>query len=539
MKRIIYTIITAALLAGSYSCVGSLDQYPHTNTTSNDVYTSVEGYQMTLGGIYAALIQRISSVSTETRSQNYIRTLMMFQDCSTDACDAIWLAGESLTDVNGLSWNAGDPWCSAMYYHIYNIVAMTNEFIRNATDEERLSKFDDSQRIQIGKYCLEARFLRAYAYTQAIDFYNRMPFVTESDGVGIYIPQTYDRTQMFGYVTGELKAIAPLLEKTNYGHANRGAAYALLARLYLNGETWTGTKYYDECITACQHVMDDGYSLEQDYSKLFNGDNHLRTNEIIFALACDGTNTTTWDATTFITCGEVLANFEDYEDVWGTEGSGAWNNLRARPDLVNAFEAGDSRACFISYDRTAIKDDQDNTTGYNETPRSKDISAHDDASTGYRVCKWTNLTDEGGPASFCGEGGGANTDFPVFRLADVYLMLAEAVVRGGNGYTKGQAVGLVNDIRERAFGSIDGNIDESDLTLDFLCEERLRELYMECIRRTDLIRFGKYTSQYNWQWKGNILSGKDVDTKFRFLPIPEAEYSVNPEMQTVNSEIGF
>ena len=539
MKRIIYTIITAALLAGSYSCVGSLDQYPHTSTTSNDVYTSVEGYQMTLGGIYAALIQRISSVSTETRSQNYIRTLMMFQDCSTDACDAIWLAGESLTDVNGLSWNAGDPWCSAMYYHIYNIVAMTNEFIRNATDEERLSKFDGSQRAQIEKYCLEARFLRAYAYTQAIDFYNRMPFVTESDGVGIYIPQTYDRTQMFGYVTGELKAIAPLLEKTNYGHANRGAAYALLARLYLNGETWTGTKYYDECITACQHVMDDGYSLEQDYSKLFNGDNHLRTNEIIFALACDGTNTTTWDATTFITCGEVLANFEDYEDVWGTEGSGAWNNLRARPDLVNAFEAGDSRACFISYDRTAIKDDQDNTTGYNETPRSKDISAHDDASTGYRVCKWTNLTDEGGPASFCGEGGGANTDFPVFRLADVYLMLAEAVIRGGNGYTKGQAVGLVNDIRERAFGSIDGNIDESDLTLDFLCEERLRELYMECIRRTDLIRFGKYTSQYNWQWKGNILSGKDVDTKFRFLPIPEAEYSVNPEMQTVNSEIGF
>ncbi len=539
MKRIIYTIITAALLAGSYSCVGSLDQYPHTSTTSNDVYTSVEGYQMTLGGIYAAFIQRISNVSSEARSQNYIRTLMMFQDCSTDACDAIWLAEESLTDVNGLSWNAGDPWCSAMYYHIYNIVAMTNELVRNATDEEKLSGFNEQERAQIEKYCLEARFLRAYAYTQAIDFYNRMPFVTEEDGVGTYIPRTYDRTQMFAYVTGELEEIAPLLEKTNYGHANRGAAYALLARLYLNGETWTGTPYYDECITACNHVIEDGYTLESDYSSLFNGDNHLRTNEIIFAFACDGTNTTTWDATTFITCGEVLANFEDYEDVWGTEGSGAWNNLRARPELVDAFEADDSRALFIAYDRTAVKDNAGNTTDYDTTPREKDIAAHDDVTTGYRVYKWTNLNDEGEPASFCGEGGGANTDFPVFRLADVYLMLAEAVVRGGSGVTVGQAVNYVNDVRRRAYGSDAGNIGESDLTLDFLCEERLREMYMECIRRTDLIRFGKYTSQYNWQWKGNVLDGRDVDAKFRFLPIPEAEYSVNPEMQTVNNEIGF
>ncbi len=532
--------MAAAMLAGTSSCVGSLDQYPHTSTTSNDVYTSVEGYQMTLGGIYAAMIQRISSVSTEARSQNYIRTLMMFQDCSTDACDAIWLAGESLTDVNGLSWNAGDPWCSAMYYHIYNIVAMSNEFIRNASDETRLSRFNEEQRAQIGKYRNEARFLRAYAYTQALDFYNKMPFVTEADGVGTYIPRTYDRTQMFGFVTGELEEIAPLLDKTNYGHANRGAAYALLARLYLNGETWTGTEYYDECISACKKVMEDGYSLEQDYAKLFNGDNHLRSNEIIFALACDGTNTTTWDATTFITCGEVLANFEDYEDVWGTEGSSAWNNLRARPELVDIFDAGDSRAMFIDYDRTAAGTGESGETLYNKTPRSKDITAHDDASTGYRIYKWTNLNDAGEPASFCGEGGGANTDFPVFRLADVYLMFAEAVVRGGSGATRSEALGYINDIRERAFGAADtGTISDAELDEDFICDERLREMYMECIRRTDLIRFGKYTSTYNWQWKGNVEEGTDVDAKYRFLPIPEAEYSVNPEMQTINNEIGF
>ena len=137
MKRIFNTLAaTVLLLTGTVSCVGDLDQYPHTDTTSKDVYTSADNYQAVLSGIYAAMIQRISSVSSETRSQNYLRVLWMFQDCSTDALDDVWLAGESLTDVNNLSWGAGDAWVSAMYYHIYNIVAMSNELIRNASDEQ-------------------------------------------------------------------------------------------------------------------------------------------------------------------------------------------------------------------------------------------------------------------------------------------------------------------------------------------------------------------------------------------------------------------
>ena len=534
-------MVAAALMAGVSSC--DLDQYPHTSETAQNVLTSVEGYQSELSGIYAALIQRVSSVSDETRSQNYIRTLMMFQDCSTDACDAIWLAGESLTDVNGLSWTASDPWCSAMYYHIYNIVTMSNDLIRNASNEEYLSKFNDTERAQIEKYKNEARFLRAYAYSHAIDFYSSMPFVDENDPIGAnIIPEIYDRTQMFNFITSELTEIAPLLDQTNYGHANRGAAYALLARVYLNGYVWAGKEYYNECITACQNVIDEGYTqLETDYASLFNGDNHKRAmaagNEIIFALACDATRTTTWDATTFITCGCVLDNFADYVNVWGTLSSGAWNNLRARPDLVDAFQSGDTRARFICYDTTVSGTDGSETT-YTTTERSKDITAHDDATTGYRIYKWTNLNDAGEPASDCSTNG-ANTDFPVLRLADVYLMLAEAVVRGGTEATMSEALNYVNLVRQRAFGSTDGNIGQDELTLDFLCQERLREMYMECIRRTDLIRFGKYTSGYNWQWKANVYEGADVDSKYRFLPIPEAEYSVNPQTQTINNELGF
>ena len=537
MKKIIYIVSALALMAGSSSCVGSLDQYPHSTSTSNDVYTSADGYRQVLSGIYAAFIQRISSVSSEARSQNYLRTLTMFQDCSTDSCDPIWLAGETLTDVNGLSWTASNPWCSAMYYHIYNIVAMCNDFISNAGNGELLSRLSESDRETVAELKSEARFLRAYAYSHAIDFYNRMPFVTEADGVGSYIPKTYDRSQMFGFLVQELSEIAETLDVTNYGHATRGAAYALLARIYLNGETWTGTRYYTECISACKEVLKDGYMLEDDYGRLFNGDNHLRAmggSEIIFAFACDGTKTTTWDATTFLVCRQVLDGYADAADVYGNDGANAWNNLRARPQLVDVFEYGDRR------NLTAGTDREDNGDGtYTETERSKDITAHDDASTGYRIRKWTNVTDAGEAASFCGEGGGADTDFPVLRLADVYLMIGEACLRGGEGVTRSEALGYVNDVRKRAFGSDSGNIGDGDFTLDFLCDERLREFYLECIRRTDLIRFGKYTSGYSWQWKANVSEGADVDSRFRFLAIPEAEYSVNPETQAINNELGF
>ena len=94
-------------------------------------------------------------------------------------------------------------------------------------------------------------------------------------------------------------------------------------------------------------------------------------------------------------------------------------------------------------------------------------------------------------------------------------------------------------IRERAFGNDTGNITDSELTLDFILDERARELYTEATRRTDLIRFGKYTSGYNWNWKGGVKDGKDVDGRYVILPIPEAELSANPELKAINSKYGF
>ena len=170
--------------------------------------------------------------------------------------------------------------------------------------------------------------------------------------------------------------------------------------------------------------------------------------------------------------------------------------------------------------------------------RPKEIVGHDETTSGWLINKWSNLTDAGETASDTGVNG-AETDFPMFRLADVYLMLAEAVLRGGQGASSSEALGYVNQIRTRAFGSDSGNISASELTLDFILDERARELYTEATRRTDLIRFGKYTSGYQWNWKGGVKAGKDVDSKYAVLPIPEAELSANPDLKAINTQYGF
>lgn len=534
-----YTAAGAALLLTG--CVGDLDQYPHTDTTSKDVYVSVENYESVLSGIYTSLIVNLSSISGDDRYQNYTRSLMMFQECSADAIDDVWISGESMTDVNNQSWTAGDPWVSAVYYHIYNIVSLTNEFIRNAS-EEAIGKFSDSEQAQIRTWRDEARGIRALAYYHALDLFPVASFVTEDDPVGSYIPPVYTRKQLFAFLEGELKELGRALPQTAYGHMTRGAAWTLLARMYLNAETYIGEKKYSECIAACQEVIADGYTLEPDYAKLFNADNHKRTNEIIFALACNATHTVAWGAGTYLVCATRFDNDDGMMEDFGV--SAYWNCLRVRPQLVDLFEDGDKRAMFGDKDRIYYGNAPeeyyviDGDTKYKYRDRSKEIIGHDETTSGWLLNKWTNLTDDKQAASDT-RVNGAETDYPIFRLADVYLMLAEAVVRGGEGATRGEALNLVNLVRGRAYGGDSGNISDSQLTLDFLLAERGRELYSESVRRTDLIRFGKYTSGYQWNWKGGVKDGTDVLDRYALLPIPEAELSANPTLKSANTQLGY
>ncbi|MNY25334.1 SusD family protein [compost metagenome] len=110
-------------------------------------------------------------------------------------------------------------------------------------------------------------------------------------------------------------------------------------------------------------------------------------------------------------------------------------------------------------------------------------------------------------------------------------MYAEAVKRGGTGGTEATAVSYINKIRERAYGNTSGNIAAANLTLDFILDERARELYWECHRRTDLIRFGKFSGgEYLWDWKGNVKAGAATPAHMDLFPIPASDLSINTNL---------
>lgn len=496
------------------SCTKDLDQFPSVETTSEQVYTSVEGYQSVLAKLYASFAVAGNGrgdddpdMAGTTASWGYLRVYFNLQEIPTDEVMYTWAGGDNLVEIQFMNWGASDTWVNAMYYRIYYTIAICNEFLRNVTDE-KLAAFAEADQVAIREFAAEARFLRALAYSHAMDLYGNVPFVTEQDVVGAFFPPRITRAELFRYLEGELSEIAELLPEGPqhaYGRVSREAAWALLAKNYLNAQVYTGEARYGDCIDYCQKIMDAGHVLQDDYKKLFNADNDQRTEEIIFAIQADVAHTSTWGATTYLVNGPIVGSMkaEDYGVLSG------WNSFRTSREFVGIFNAADTRGDFWTDGQTLNIDD----------PSS--------SSQGYSIVKFTNLKDDG---TFVTDEGMVSTDFPMIRLADVYLMYAESVVRGGGGDLQ-QALDLVNQIRHRAFGGDEGKISTAQLTLDFILEERGRELFWEATRRTDLIRFGRFTgASYLWQWKGGVVDGRATDAKFNLYPIPVTDMAANPNL---------
>ena len=519
MKKIYITLLAACSLMG---CVGDLDQQPQTDsqTTAEEVYGSEQGYKQALAKLYASFVivgQEQGGGNADLSSNNgydFLRGYFNLQECPTDEVAGTWLSGDKIEGLTYMSWDANDPWVADTYYRAYYTIALCNEFLSHATASAVASSSE------LKAFRAEARFLRALAYYYVLDLFGQGPFVDETMGVGSYTPECYSNSQLFTFIESELKDITSdgLLSSPEYGRASKAAAWALLAKLYLNAEVYDAGDHYTDCITCCKQVMGAGYVLENDYSKLFNADNHLRTNEIIFPFVVDGENTVSWGATTYIVCGECGNSSSQDPAKYGL--TSGWGMFRVRGELPALFagnEAADKRYMFYT-------DGQDQWLN----------KAIDDQNQGYFGEKFSNLTDAGEAASNTGAVG-ACIDYPVFRLADVYLMLAESVLRGGSGSSRTEALNVVNSIRQRAFGSTAGDINEGQLTLQFILDERARELYWECCRRTDLIRYGQFTGgSYKWQWKGGVVDGRATESKYNVYPIPTAELSANPNMKNPN-----
>lgn len=523
MKRIIYTLTLVATVMLS-SCTDDLDQMPITETTSASVYTTEANYQAVLGKLYASFViagQEKGGTNPDLSSntgQDFMRCYFNMQEMGTDEVINTWIEGDKLKGLTYLNWDANDSWVADTYYRIYYTIALCNEFLRNATDA-KIAKFTQTEQESIRHYRAEARFLRALSYYHALDFYRNVPFVDETTPVGAYIPPRYTSAQIFKYIEDELVAVdADLLanNEAEYGHATKAAAWTLLARLYLNAKVYINTDRYTDCITNCKKVIGAGYSLETDYSKLFNASNHLRTNEIIFPFIVDHANTMSWGSTTYLVCGSVSTTSE-YQKAADYGVASPWGSMRMRSKIPALFEANDGRGMFF-------------TEG-----QQINVDVIDDQSNGYLCGKWKNITDAGEVASNTGSDG-VDNDFPMFRLADVYLMLAESVIKGGAGSSTSEALFYVNELRKRAYGSdTEGQVTATALTEDFILDERGRELYWEGVRRTDLIRHDKFTTdKYIWEWKGGVKAGQAVDSKYNYYPIPTSDLTANPNLYNEN-----
>ncbi len=515
------------------SCTDVLDQMPTTEDTSKDVYAEAANYKRVLAKIYASYVlagQGQGGDNGDLKSinkQDFSRGYFNLQEAATDEVANTWLSGNNLSDLTYISWDAKDSWVSDSYYWLFFNIALCNEFLRHCSDEE-IARFSEAEQTEIRTFRSEARFMRSFSYWMVLDLYRQGPKVDENTPVIGYIPEAYDGIGMFDFIESELKelvaeGVSSALPATNeYGRASKPVAWALLARLYLNSAVYRGnvdTKYYTECITACKQVISNpAFYLEPEYAKLFNADNHKRTHEILFAMVCDATTSVTWGGGTYIICGSCGNSSTQDPAKYGL--SNGWGMFRARGEITAKFgdiaTTKDSRAMFYTEGQT------------------QSVDVVESQSNGYLSEKWTNLTDAGEAGSPSNDGS-ASTDFPVFRLADVYLMLAEAVVRGGEGSSRTTALSYVNALRMRAFGNDSGNITDGQMTADFILDERARELYMECVRRTDLIRYGKFTTaSYLWQWKGGTITGQAVDDKFNIYPIPSTELTANPNLYNEN-----
>lgn len=526
--------VVAPLLAAVAGCTDPTVA-PKSAVTGANIWNDPNAYAQFMAKLYAGLVVTSQVGPNDPGFQNgdiklidegtseFLRLNWYMQELPTDEAVIGW-NDPGVPDLVRWQWTSTNTITQAMYYRVYFQAVLANEFLRQTTSTLLAARgVSPALRAQIQNYRAEARFLRALAYWIGLDFYGSIPLVTEADPIGGAPPKPVARDSMYRYVVGELNAIVDSLPApagaTTYGRATPAAAQMMLAELYLNAEVYTGTPAYAAALTAASDVISSGYTLEANFRHNFTSDNHTST-EVIFAAIQDGTHTQTWGGMTFLVhagCGGNMSAADFGMDY-------CWGGYRMKQQARRLFSAGDTRGAFI-YDSTAAlaRGDTNNLGVSNVSDSVSDISNFQKGAAGP---KFTNKTSTGGPGS---QTTMIDTDFPIFRLGEAYLIYAEAAVRTGTN--QAQALTYFNALRQRAFGDATHDITAPQMTLDTILAERGRELLFEARRRTDLIRFGLFTGgNYLWAWKGNVPGGTATSPNCNLYMIPQNELSANPNL---------
>lgn len=328
------------------SCTKDLNTIPldDDEITAAVVYDNPASYKQVLAKLYAGLAVsgqegpagKPDITGIDEGFSTYLRQYWKAQELTTDEAIIAWNDG-NLRDYHDQDWTATNEFVTAMYNRIYYQISLCNEFIRETTDEKLIERnTSDTDKALIEQYRAEARFLRAFSYWHALDMFRNVPFVTDLDQIGSFLPEQASANELFSYIESELvDLVGKLAEpKTNeYGRVDKAAAWMLLSKLYLNAEVYISNAKYTEAITELNKVISSGYMLDDKYQDLFLADNHT-ANGIIFPVTFDGINTRTWGGMTFIIHAGVGGNMDPAE--FGIDGG--WGGSRTTSAFVGKFQ---------------------------------------------------------------------------------------------------------------------------------------------------------------------------------------------------------
>ena len=526
LKNIIYKGI-AFVAIGSLSltsCNKDLDQLPidPNQSTAETVYQTEEGYNQVLAKLYAgfSLTGQEGPAGNgdvggiDEGSSSFVRNLWNAQVLTTDEAICSW-GDFGISQLNNLQYSAANPFIEGLYYRTYHQISLTNEFLRQSADGKLAERGQTNLKDKMKVLRAEARFIRAYSYYVALDLFGNVPFVDETMGIGSFMPEQMKRADLFAWLITEITDLEANLNTINtadYGRIDKGAAYMLKAKLYLNAQVYTGTAMYDEVITETEKVNSAYTFFTGNYKEMFYGDNNKMENAtaasgFIFVAPSDGLKMQTYGATQFLAFSATGGDINP-SDI-GI--SGGWGGNRSRGELVDLFTANDKRGMVT-----------EDASGMFFKTEEQVVSNPAKFISGYSVMKFRNIRSDGNAPS---NPDFVSTDFPIFRLADSYLMYAEAKINTSDA----TAIGYINEIRKRA--GLDELPSTFIITPQFILKERGRELFWEASRRTDLIRFGVYTSSdYLWSWKGGVSTGSAVSKTKQLFAIPAKEIGANTKL---------
>ena len=540
MKNIYRILLVALAVLSAASCLKDLDTLPlnETDTTSETAYADANSYLMGLAYInaYWSFVSQTDPgsadiVAPDAGQSELLRQFINLQEMSTDSFKCTW--GDSyVADICNNNWTTSNTAVNIVYTRCLKGIALANEFLLQTEDDRLDARGHGSMKETIHGYRAEARFHRALFFWALMDLYGNPPF-PQPENIGGDMPEQISRANLFAWLEEELLDLLsdssdmPKKGEVAYPRPTQGSVAALLARMYLNAQVYTGTARWQDAKDMAAKVIGMGYKLHPVYEQLFMQDNTesgAAADEFIFAIEYDKDHAQSWGGTTTLASAFFDSSRGTVASLIGLNGSivpEEWNGYHCSDEFVSVFKLNgvtwDNPETSLGYDR-ATSDKR--AFFYNQGKQAFDNTATD---SGWRCWKFSGRYSDGrlNDQSF------SSMDFPMLRLAEMYLIYAEADARLNGGVVKSsEAKAYIKALRDRAGVTMPS---DDGLTLDWLLDERARELMLEGQRRTDLIRYGYYTAMsFPWPYKGGIKDGKVRLPETRNLyPIIESDLNAN------------